>query len=128
MNRFDTMTEKRIGRQSPSTSVTLPYQKTHGADAVGIYELSGRRALEWQQALIYDIMAVDDEGKWLHSKFGYSVPRRNGKGEEIIIRELYGLVTGEHILHTAHRTTTEHSAWERILIPAYAGLIPARCS
>lgn len=108
------MTEKRIGRQSPTTSFILPYQKTHGADAVGIYELSGRRALEWQQALIYDIMAVDSEGKWLHSKFGYSVPRRNGKGEVIIIRELYGLAIGEHILHTAHRTTTEHSAWERI--------------
>ena len=32
------MTDKRIGRQSPTTSFILPYQKTHGADAVGIYE------------------------------------------------------------------------------------------
>ncbi len=108
------MSEKRIGRQAPTTSFILPYQKTHGADAVGIYELSDRHALEWQQALAYDLMAVNDEGKWVHTKFGYSVPRQNGKGEVLIIRELYGLATGQRGLHTAHRTSTEHAAWERL--------------
>jgi phage terminase large subunit-like protein len=44
-----------------------------------------------------------------------SVPRRNGKNEIVIIREAYGLLSlGEKILHTAHRTTTEHAAWERL--------------
>ncbi len=108
------MTEKRIGRQTPTTGFTLPYQKTHGADAVEICELSGRRAQEWQQALVYDIPAVSDEGKWVHTKFGYSVPRQNGKGEVLIIRELYGPAAGQRGLHTAHRTSTEHAAWERI--------------
>lgn len=31
------------------------------------------------------------------------------------MREMWGLKAGEHILHTAHRTTTTHSAWERLL-------------
>ena len=31
------------------------------------------------------------------------------------MRELYGLNEGEHINHTAHRTTTSHAAWERLL-------------
>ena len=52
---------------------------------------------------------------WVHTKFGYSVPRRNGKNEIVAIREMYGLKNGEKILHTAHRTTTTHSAWERLL-------------
>lgn len=56
------------------------------------------------------MMAVDDDGLWVHSKFGLSVPRRNGKSEIDKMRELRGLFHGEHILHTAHRTA-KHSAW-----------------
>ena len=52
---------------------------------------------------------------WIHTKFGYAVPRQNGKGEILIIRELYGLAIGEHILHTAHRTSTSHSAYNRLI-------------
>ena len=29
-------------------------------------------------------------------------------------REMFGLKDGEHILHTAHRTTTSRAAWERL--------------
>ena len=50
----------------------------------------------------------------MHTKFGYSVPRRNGKNEIAAIRELYGLTVGERILHTAHRTTTSSSASKRL--------------
>lgn len=50
----------------------------------------------------------------MHTKFGYAVPRRNGKNEIAAIRELYGLQQGESILHTAHRTTTSRAAWERL--------------
>lgn len=67
--------------------------------------------MDWQKVLLYDMMAVDDDGLWVHSKFGLSVPRRNGKSEVDKMRELRGLFHGEHILHTAHRTTTKHSAW-----------------
>ncbi|MBR2592977.1 MAG: terminase, partial [Oscillospiraceae bacterium] len=60
------------------------------------------------------ILAKNEDGLWVHTRFGYSVPRRNGKGEILIMRELYGLAVGEKILHTAHLTSTSHSAWERI--------------
>ena len=42
------------------------------------------------------------------------MPRRNGKNEVIVIRELFALKNNEKVLHTAHRTTTSHSAWERL--------------
>jgi hypothetical protein len=59
-------------------------------------------------------MAINDDGLWTHTKYGYSVPRRNGKNEIVAMRELYGLLNGEKILHTAHRTTTSHSASLRL--------------
>lgn len=106
--------EVRKGRQTPTTSVVLPYEKTLGEEAVTLYESTGRKAQEWQQLLVYDIMARTDDNLWTHSRFGYSVPRRNGKNEVIAIREMWGLMHGEHILHTAHRTTTSRSSWERL--------------
>ena len=59
-------------------------------------------------------MAVNNDGLWTHTKFGYSIPRRNGKNEVVVIRELYALMKGEQVLHTAHRTNTSHTAWERL--------------
>ena len=104
----------RIGRQTPTTSVVLPYDQTLGEEAIELYEKTGRTAQEWQKLLIYDIMGRRPDNLWTHSKFGYAVPRRNGKNEVVAIRELWGLANGENILHTAHRTTTSRAAWERL--------------
>ena len=73
------MAEPRKGRQTPTQSVVLPYFDSKGQDAINLYNCSGRTAQEWQELLISDILAVNDEGLWVHTKFGYSVPRRNGK-------------------------------------------------
>lgn len=102
------------GRQSPTRSVILPYKKSKGKEAVDLYELSGRSAIKWQKDLMKDIMAVGSDGLWVHQKFGYEVPRRNGKNEIVAIRELWGLLHGERMCHTAHRTTTSHAAWDRL--------------
>ena len=104
----------RIGNQIPTTSVVLPYTESFGDEAVQLYNMSGNVCQEWQALMLSDIMAVNDDGLWIHTKFGYSVPRRNGKTEIITQRELWGLFNGEHILHTAHLTDTAHIAWERL--------------
>ena len=104
----------RIGRQVPTLSVVLDYTESFGDEAVQLYNMSGNVCQEWQALMLSDIMAVNDEGLWIHTKFGYAVPRRNGKTEIITQRELWGLFNGEHILHTAHLTDTAHIAWERL--------------
>ena len=104
----------RVGRQSPTVSVILPYKDTKGEEAIALYNKSEKDALQWQEALTYDIMAVDDDGLWVHQKFGYSVPRRNGKSEMALARCIWGLKNGERILYTAHRASTAHSIWERL--------------
>ena len=108
------MAELRKGRQTPTQSVVLPYMATKGNESIEIYNSTGRTAQEWQELMMYDILAFNEEKLWVHTKFGYSVPRRNGKNEIVVMRELWGLKNGEKILHTAHRTTTSHAAWERL--------------
>ena len=93
----------------------MPYHRTKGKEAVNLYNKTAKEAQEWQELLLYDILAQNTDKLWIHTKFGYSVPRRNGKNEIVAIREMWGLKHGEKILHTPHRTTTTHAAWERLL-------------
>ncbi len=103
------------GNQTPTLTVTLPFEKSKGRDAKKLYNATGRKCQKWQEVQLNNILAVNKQGLWTHTKYGYSVPRRNGKNEIVVMRELYGLVNGESILHTAHRTTTSHAASERLV-------------
>lgn len=109
------MTDKRYGRQTPTSSRVLPYTKSLGAEAAAIYNSSDRSSMPWQELMLEDIMAVSEEGLWVHMKFGWSVPRRNGKSEILIMRSVYGVSHDERVLYTAHRTTTSHNAWEKCI-------------
>ena len=104
----------RIGRQQPTQSAIIPYTETKGKEAAKLYSLTSRELMEWQQDILKNMMAVTDEGLWTHIKFGYAVSRRNGKTESVYAREMWGLLHGEKILHTAHRTDTAHSSWEAL--------------
>ena len=106
---------KRIGRQTPTKSNILPFKKTLSNEAIKLYQVSKRTAYKWQKYILDAILAVNNEGLWTHVKFGLSVPRQNGKNEVVAIREFIGLIRGERILHTAHRTTTSATAFNRLL-------------
>ena len=109
------MSEIRLGKQTPTLSVVLSYTESLGPAAVDIYNRSGREAQPWQELMLEDIMAVNDDGLWVHMKFGWSIPRRNGKSEILIMRAMYGVSHDERVLYTAHRTTTSHNAWEKVI-------------
>ena len=110
------MLDVRIGEQTPTKSVILPYDESLGDEAIELYEKSGREAFDWQRFIVNAILARNSQDLWTHMNFGYSVPRQNGKNEIIAIRELYGLFTGERILHTAHRTNTSKAAFDRLVM------------
>lgn len=63
--------------------------------------------------MLEDIMAVNDDGTFRHMKFGWSIPRRNGKSEILIMRAIWGVTHGRRVLYTAHRTTTSSNAWSK---------------
>lgn len=108
-------TKKKLGNQTPTQSVILPYKTSDYELAISLYEKSGRTSQEWQTSLMKGILALNEDGLWTHTKFGYAVPRRNGKNEIVIMREIYALEKGHRALHTAHRTSTSHSAWEKLV-------------
>lgn len=104
----------KLGNQKPTDSRILPFKKSEYKEAIKHYEASGNKAQKWQVDLLKSILAKNKDDLWTHTKFGFSLPRRNGKSEILLMRELYGLFIGEQVNHTAHRTTTSHSAWEKL--------------
>lgn len=108
------MDEVRLGKQTPTICIRLPYTESLGTEAVDLYNQSDRTAQDWQALMLEDIMAVNDDGLWCHMKAGWSIPRRNGKSEILIMRAIWGLMHGERVLYTAHRSTTSTSAWVKV--------------
>lgn len=106
---------ERIGNQIPTQSIVLPFKETKSNEAVELYETCGRTAQDWQKLVLSEIMATNPDGLWIHQKYGYEVPRQNGKGEILSMREFWGIKNGENIIHTAHKTSTSHSAWKRLV-------------
>lgn len=104
----------RFGKQTPSQSVILDYRESRYQEAVALYKKTKLEVYEWQLNILKDIMAIDEEGLWVHQKFGYSLPRRNGKTEIVYILEIWALHQGDNILHTAHRISTSHSSFEKV--------------
>ena len=105
---------KRYGSQTPSQSVILEYDTSLGDEALKIYEKTGLKPYPWQEDLVRAIFATNEDKLWTHSRFGYAVPRRNGKTEACYITELWFLMQGKNILHTAHRISTSHSSFEKL--------------
>jgi hypothetical protein len=72
--------------------------------AIELWEhYSGKRLDPAQRQTVEIIMATDAAGRWAASTTGRCEPRQNGKGDEIEVVELHGLVQrGEAILHTVH--------------------------
>ena len=107
----------REDNQNPSFTNVLITRKTKslGAKAVKLYSFTGQSLMLWQQRQLRAIMAVDEKGQWKHMNYCIGLSRRNGKGEVLASREMYGLIVlKEKICHTAHRTTTSHDAFNRL--------------
>lgn len=109
------MGDKRIGRQKPTVWSTLPYNESKGSEAVDMYEETGQGMMEWQKLQMDAILAVDEDGNYIHRRYGLSLSRRNGKTELFLARELYALQHGERVLHTAHLTATSSDASKRLV-------------
>jgi hypothetical protein len=72
--------------------------------AIEVWEYYSRKTLDpAQRQTVEVIMATDRAGRWAASTTGRCMPRQNGKGDEIEVVELHGLVQrAEAILHTVH--------------------------
>ena len=104
------------GSQEPRIRVAEDYEFSYGGDAGELAGAYGLTPDPWQQTVLDDWFAVDEDGKYVHDTCGLSVPRQNGKNGVLEVRELYGMtVEGEKILHTAHEVKTARKAFLRLL-------------
>jgi hypothetical protein len=90
-----------------------------------MWEHYSRKTLDGTQRLAVEVMMAECGGRWAARTTGREMPRQNGKGDELEVVELWGLIQrGEAILHTAHELTTVSSAHQRMvaLIEGHADL------
>ncbi len=106
---------RKVGNQVPTYSWCGSYTRTEGPFAIAMANAYGLAPLPWQQMILNDWLAIDDNGKLLNSLCVVPVPRQNGKTGIIEPRETWGLVhRGEWILHTAHEYQTALLAFNRL--------------
>lgn len=107
--------QKVKGRQEPTFHHAEEYTKTQGDYAAQLSESYDLKPHEWQREILKDWLAVDDDGKLIHSYCVLEVPRQNGKTGVSDPRETWGLVVrGEQILHTAQEFQTAKKAFDRL--------------
>jgi hypothetical protein len=72
--------------------------------AIELWEHYSHKTLDPTQRLVVEVMmAQRGDGDWAASTTGREMPRQNGKGDEVEVVELWGLVQrAEAILHTIH--------------------------
>lgn len=72
--------------------------------AIELWEHYSGKTLDPTQRLAVEIMMAENaSGRWAAQTTGREMPRQNGKGDEIEVVELWGLVQrAEAILHTVH--------------------------
>lgn len=72
--------------------------------AIEMWEHYSRKRLDDTQRLTVQVMMAQDvDAKWAAATTGREMPRQNGKGDEVEVVELWGLVQrSEAILHTVH--------------------------
>lgn len=85
--------------------------------AIELWEYYSRKRLDTAQRLAVELMMAETEdGRWAADTTGRAESRQNGKGDEIEVVELWGLLQrSEAILHTAHEAATAASAHGRLI-------------
>lgn len=105
----------RKGNQIPTYRCSSDYEKTEGIYASELSSCYDLKPHPWQDNVLNDWLAVDDDGKLLNSFCVLEVPRQNGKTGVSDPRETWGLIKrAEKILHTAQEFQTAKKAFDRL--------------
>lgn len=98
----------------PRIALVPAHRESDAADACFLASSYGLTPDPWQADVLAAMLALREDGRYAASRVGVSVPRQNGKNGIIEIRELFGLLSGEKFLHTAHEVKTARKAFLRL--------------
>ena len=104
-----------IGSQEPRLCIEPDSIATDGPDAAELMAAYGSTLDPWQKTIVDSWLARNEDGDYVMTSGGLSVPRQNGKNICLEAREFFGMViSGEKILHTAHQVKTEKKSFHRL--------------
>lgn len=105
----------RRGNQIPTIRKVDDYIYSEGGRASRLSAAYDLTPHPWQDMVLEDWLAVDENGKLIHNYCVLEVPRQNGKTGVSDPRETWGLVKrAESILHTAQEYQTAKKAFDRL--------------
>lgn len=106
----------RTGNQKPRIDIYANGSIELAEKTITLLDHYRRTPLDWQKAILRRWMAHDEEGKWANQNAGLLVPRQNGKSWLAEARILGGMIfLGEHLIYTAHQSTTVDEIKRRVL-------------
>src|SRR4051812_13678274 len=105
-----------IGAQEPSVRSVPGYVSSRAGEALEVAALGGFKADAFQELVLADACGVRADGKWAAFEVGVNMPRQNGKGGILEVRELAGILAwGERlIVHSSHEFQTSMEAMLRM--------------
>jgi hypothetical protein len=106
------------GAQAPRIRQVPEYAYSSGHDAIELAARAGLQLDPWEADVLIDALGEREDGKWAAYEVGIDVPRQNGKGSVLEVRELAGLFLFEEerlIIHSAHEQATSSEHFRRLL-------------
>ena len=104
------------GNQKPRIDIYQDGDISLAEKTIALLDSYNRTPLQWQKAILRRWMARDDEDKWANQTAGLIVPRQNGKSWLAEARILGGMIfLGEHLIYTAHQSSTVDEIKRRVL-------------
>lgn len=110
------MVTSQIGSQTPAVMWMPEAVSSRGQEAMELAASAGLRSDPWQEMVIEAALGVRADGKWAAFEVGLCVPRQNGKGACLELRELAGIFLFEEklIIHSSHEFATSMVAMDRM--------------
>jgi hypothetical protein len=107
-----------VGVQSPRVRQVPEWVCSSGKDAIKLAAGCQLYLDPWEADVIIDGCGEREDGKWAAYEVGIDVPRQNGKGSILEVRELAGLFIFEEerlLIHSAHEQATSSEHFRRLL-------------
>ncbi len=106
-----------LGCQEPSIEHVPVFSRSLAAEAVELGERCGITPDPWQRRVLDAMLALDEDGNFAAFKVGINVPRQNGKGALLELRELAGIfLLGERfVTHSSQQMDTSLDHMRRLV-------------
>jgi len=108
---------QNVGRAEPTQEWVPPdaVPNDQADTALDLASIAGLDLYPWQENVLRTAMMRSPAGRWAASEVAVVVPRQNGKGSILEVRQVWGLFNGEKLqLHSAHEFKTCYEHFRRV--------------